>query len=58
VMMEGFHDSAWRAGEALAAAVEAEARATRGGPVPSGSATPEAATGGGASRRARLLHRQ
>jgi hypothetical protein len=59
-MMEDFHDSAQRAGETLAAAVsvEAEARAAGGGPVPSGSTTPEVATGGGASRRARLLHRQ
>jgi hypothetical protein len=58
-MMEDFHDSAQRAGEALAvvASVEAEARATEGGPVPSGSATPEAATRGAQSRQARLLHR-
>jgi hypothetical protein len=43
-MMEDFHDSARRAGEALAAAtsVEAEARATGGGP----------------SRRVRLLQSQ
>jgi hypothetical protein len=48
-MMEDFHDSAQRAGETLAAAVsvEAEARAAGGGPVPSGSTTPEVATGGG-----------
>jgi hypothetical protein len=58
-MMDDSHDSAQRAGEALAAAsVEAEAQATGGGPVPSGSATLEAAAGGGSSRRARLLQRQ
>jgi hypothetical protein len=62
-MMEDFHDSAQRAGEVLAAAasVEAEVRATGGGPsrrarllqrqrqegaIPSGSATPQVATGG------------
>jgi hypothetical protein len=49
-MMADFHDMAQRAGEALAAAalVEAEARLTGGGPVPCGSASLEAATGGGA----------
>jgi hypothetical protein len=75
VMMEDFHDSAQRASEALVAAtsVEAEARATGGGPVPSGSVTPEPAIGGGrpvglgdsigsnrrgAPCRPRRLHRQ
>jgi hypothetical protein len=59
---EDFHDSAQRAGEVLAAAasVEAEVEAWSTGeqPVPCGSATPKAATRGGPSRRARLLHRQ
>jgi hypothetical protein len=55
MMMADFHDSARRASEALvaAASVEAEARATGGGPVPSDSVTPEPATGGGPPRRAR-----
>jgi hypothetical protein len=74
-MMVDFHDSAQRAGEALAAAasVGAEMQSTGHGLVPCGSTTPEAATRGGrpvglyysigsdrrgASRRARLLHRQ
>jgi hypothetical protein len=74
-MMEDFHDLAQRAGEALAAAtsVEVEARATRGGPIPLGSVTPEPAIGGGcpvglsdstgsdrrgAPCRPRRLHRQ
>jgi hypothetical protein len=48
-MMEDFHDLARRVGEALAvaASVEVEAQATREGPVPSCSATPEEAAGGG-----------
>jgi hypothetical protein len=48
-MMEDFHNSAQRAGEALAAAASLEARRSRpeGRPVPSGSATPQAVIGGG-----------
>jgi hypothetical protein len=54
-MMADFHDSAQCAGEALAAAasVEVEARSTGGGPVPCGSATPQAATRGGRPVRLR-----
>jgi hypothetical protein len=54
-MMADFHDSAQRADEALAAAasMEAEARSTGGGPVPCGSATPQAATRGGRPIRLR-----
>jgi hypothetical protein len=50
-MMEDFHDSARRAGEALDTATsveaEAEARETGRGAASSGSATPQAPTGGG-----------
>jgi hypothetical protein len=55
VMMEDFHDSTQRAGEALDAAmsVEAEAQATGRVAALSGSATPQALTGGGPARRAR-----
>jgi hypothetical protein len=50
-MMEDFHDSARRAGEALDAAtsVDAEAQATERGEASSGVATPQAPTGAGAS---------
>jgi hypothetical protein len=51
-MMEDFHDSARRAGEALDAAAsveaEAEAQATERGEASSGVATPRAPTGAGA----------